>query len=79
MSPTILRERGYQFLLYTNDHLPPHIHVRKSGHEAVVKLDSADILVSHGYNERELKKICKIVRDNQIMMLTEWDKIHPTE
>ncbi|HEY5425715.1 MAG TPA: DUF4160 domain-containing protein [Candidatus Tumulicola sp.] len=32
--PTIVREDGYEIQIYTRDHLPPHVHVRKAGAEA---------------------------------------------
>ena len=27
--PTILREKGYRFFFYSNEHLPIHIHIEK--------------------------------------------------
>jgi serine phosphatase RsbU (regulator of sigma subunit) len=43
--PTIIRERGFEVMIYPNDHRPPHVHVWKAGKEArVVRLERGDIL-----------------------------------
>ncbi len=36
--PTVLREGGYQFIIFTSDHHPPHVHVRREGKLAKVLL-----------------------------------------
>jgi hypothetical protein len=37
--PTVLREDGFELMIYTNDHQPAHVHVHKAGAEAVIELD----------------------------------------
>ncbi|WP_339864042.1 DUF4160 domain-containing protein [uncultured Algoriphagus sp.] len=34
--PTVLRENGYRFFFYSNEHLPKHTHVEKSGFQKSV-------------------------------------------
>jgi hypothetical protein len=44
MSPTILRQGGYQVTIFANDHLPPHVHVRRAGNAARIRLDPIEVL-----------------------------------
>jgi hypothetical protein len=76
MSPTVLRESGYQFIIFTNDHPPAHVHVRRSGKAARIRLEPVEILDSHEFNTRELGKILSIVEENQDVILEAWDAIH---
>ncbi|MCC7451058.1 MAG: DUF4160 domain-containing protein [Anaerolineae bacterium] len=70
MAPTILRQEGYQFIVFTHDHLPAHVHVRRAGNLARVKLDPVEVMSNYGFNTRELSKILEIVRDNQALLLS---------
>lgn len=52
--PTILREQGFRFLLYLNDHLPMHVHVSKGGAEAKVLLEPAiEVTKNSGFRSQE--------------------------
>jgi len=36
--PTILRQGGFDVMIFTNDHPPAHVHLFKAGAEAVLDL-----------------------------------------
>ena len=76
--PTVLRSGAYQFIIFTADHPPVHIHVRGSGHLAKVRLDPIEIERSGGFNQGDLTKIVDIIRENQALLLAEWDRFYPT-
>jgi hypothetical protein len=40
--PTVLRVGGYQSIIFTSDHPPAHIHVRREGKLAKVSLDAVE-------------------------------------
>jgi Domain of unknown function (DUF4160) len=75
--PTVLRESGYQFIMFTSDHPPAHVHVRREGKLAKVRLDSIEFERSGGFNAREQSKIIEIIHDNQTFLLAEWNKLYP--
>ncbi len=77
MSPTVLRQAGYQFIIFTSDHPPAHIHVRGSGHLAKVRLDPVEVERTAGFSAGELNKILDIVENNRSLLLAEWDKYYP--
>ena len=36
------RQDGFKFIIYPNDHNPPHVHIIKAAAEAVIYLGSED-------------------------------------
>ncbi len=76
MAPTVLRQEGYQFILFTSDHPPAHVHVRASGHLAKVRLAPIIVERAGGFSASELSKIIRIIAENQQQLLDEWDKYY---
>lgn len=77
MSPTVLRDKGYQVKIYPNDHPPPHVHVVKAGNTAKVSLNPVEAKTNYGFNLREIGDILDIVKEYQAELMDEWDKLHP--
>jgi hypothetical protein len=40
--PTVLRVGSLRFVIWPNDHLPPHVHVISEGAEATIELGDLD-------------------------------------
>jgi hypothetical protein len=76
MSPTVLSERGYEFRILTDDHPPPHVHVKHAEKGAKIWLRPVEVWVNWDFNTREMGKILSIVRENQDYLLSEWNRIH---
>jgi Domain of unknown function (DUF4160) len=78
--PTVLRESGFDFRIYTDDHDPAHIHVVKGGDEAVITLGTETVAPSvrenHGMSTKNLRKAFLIVNENQPFFLQEWRRIY---
>ncbi len=74
--PEIFRERGYRFVIYFNDHAPPHCHVKKAGNEARVTLNPIEILSSQGYNNREIGDILEITQQHRQQLINAWEAYH---
>ncbi|CAG0964649.1 hypothetical protein ANAEL_00829 [Anaerolineales bacterium] len=74
--PTVYREKGYRFVIYTNDHHPPHVHVQKAGSEARVAIDPIEVIENWGYNQREIKTILEIMAENQDTFIKAWNEYH---
>ena len=77
--PTVLRVGGYQFIIFTSDHPPAHVHIRRESKLAKVRLDSIEFERTGGFNVGEQSKIIEIVHDYQAFLLAEWDKLYPPE
>lgn len=79
---TVLRESGFRFVIYTDDHEPAHVHVIGNG-ELKVALRDGDALPELvrviGMKAGDRRKAMDIVRANQALLLTRWQEIHGGE
>ena len=73
------RAFGMPFIIYVDDHAPPHVHVRGDG-EAKVNLIGPDgkpefVLVAD-VTKADQRRILREVREKQDMLLRHWREIH---
>lgn len=73
--PTIVRERGFDVMIYLNDHSPAHVHVWKAGKEARIGLSPVELLDSD-LNPSENRQAISIVEANHDTLLARWREIH---
>ena len=74
--PTVILERGYRIVVYTNDHLPPHVHVIKTGHKAqfIVWNSEVELYENTNMTARELSQsadLCAKHYDRIVTILKE--------
>ena len=77
--PTVLREKGYRFVIYPNDHQPAHVHVIKAGGEIKVDIsqpDNIQVITVVGMKNQEALTALKLVRQHQNFLLSKWEEIH---
>lgn len=73
--PTIHREANRRYVIYLNDHPPPHIHVKAPGCECRVRISDAAIIDKAGFTQRELRDIVSIARTHAAAFKVIWDGI----
>lgn len=76
--PTIIRERGFDVMIYPNDHSPAHVHVWKAGKEARIGLSPVELLDSD-LTPSEDRQAVAIVEANRDTLLARWIEIHGAE
>jgi len=78
--PTLLRIDGYCVQIFTDDHLPAHVHVFARGCELVVNLNCSEQYVvireNDGFKNREIRDILTIVQANRLQLCESWEEIH---
>jgi hypothetical protein len=74
--PTILRVGGYRFIIFTNDHNPPHIHVQRGEGGAKIGLQPLEVVEYYGLNARQLGDIIIIVKEHHSYLLDRWNEFH---
>ena len=75
--PTILRQNGFAFMIYTDDHNPMHVHVWYQGNESVLQFETAiHIRENNGMNRRQLRAAVKIAEENLLLLQSEWTRIY---
>lgn len=78
--PTVLRVHGLRFVLWPNDHGPPHVHVFSADAEATILLGEPRgyprLLENRRMGRRDLAKALKMVLEHQTMLRSRWSEIH---
>ncbi|WP_439489929.1 DUF4160 domain-containing protein [Algoriphagus sp.] len=72
--PTVLRVNGFRFFFYSNDHLPKHIHVEKSGKTAQFLLYPSQLVKSKKFSASELSEIRTLIELNLQLFDHKWDE-----
>jgi hypothetical protein len=77
---TVLRISGYVVRIWSNDHLPCHVHVFIGNGECVINLVGKDghpsLREFYNMKRSEVAKAIMIVCDHQDKLISEWNKIH---
>lgn len=77
---TVLRINGYIVRIWSNDHLPRHVHVFKGDGECVINLvgenGSPELREFYGLKRKEVAKAIALVANNQDKLMEAWISIH---
>ncbi len=73
MSPSLLKQEGFNFFFYANEHEPKHIHVKKGNDFVKINLGTLEVKKNF-FKQNELKKILKIVEANKTQFIRRWDE-----
>lgn len=80
MSPKIFRNGGLSVVIYTRDHLPPHVHVFNADGECVINLGdnfrAPSVRQVEGMRDRDVVRAFRLVQENQHPFLIRWREIH---
>ena len=76
---TVHRAFGFRFVIFTNDHSPPHIHVVGPGGEAKITLEGPEGLALEwvsGIGRPEMRRIMREAGRERDRLIAEWRRIH---
>lgn len=78
--PTVLRFGRARVMIYTNDHRPAHIHVRKGRQQAVFELNyprgPVSLRENYGFPFRELNRLAHSLSAHVQALCAAWRAIH---
>ena len=78
--PTALRAHGLRFVIWPNDHGPPHLHVYSADAEATILLGEPGgypgLLENRRMGRRDVARALQAVLEHQSMFLRRWREIH---
>jgi len=75
--PKIIEINGYKFYIYTDDHLPVHVHVWKGGSETkVILLPEILIKDNYGFKSKQLRQIIVSIEEHYELIIEKWNEIH---
>ena len=76
---TIHRAFGFRFVLYANDHTPPHVHLIGQGGAAKVILQpdkTVRLDWSIGIARNDLRRLLQEVATRHGDLMTQWERLH---
>ena len=76
---TVHRAFGFRFVVFANDHAPPHVHVFGHGGEAKIELadDGTErVTWTVGVSRADLRRLMAEVRAHRRALLAAWKKLH---
>lgn len=76
---TVHRAFGFRFVMFTNDHAPPHVHLFGQGGEAKIDLGNdpaAAIVWVNGISRADMRRLVAEVRARHAKLLENWRAIH---
>jgi hypothetical protein len=73
---TILRHGGFRVMIFTNNDMPPHVHIFKAGTEAVIGLVPIAIRDNYRMSKSDLRNVLDLVAENRDQLLEAWRGIH---
>jgi hypothetical protein len=78
--PVIHREAGWSFVIYPEDHPPPHVHAKRPGGDVKVSLLGPDgdprVIRIRNVSDRDAWRAQAIVYEYQDAFLEHWRLIH---
>jgi hypothetical protein len=76
---TAHRAFGFRFVVFPNDHAPPHVHVFGHGGEAKIGLSSdgvAQLVWSHRVSRADLRRVVAEATAHHAALLEAWRMVH---
>ena len=74
--PTVLREGGFQVIIFTHDHAPMHVHVKHGAESVIIDLESLALRRVY-MNDRKVNAALRLIRDNRDFLIAEWQRVAP--
>jgi hypothetical protein len=78
--PTVLRIDGLRYVIWPNDHAPPHVHVFSAEAEAKIDLGVDDgnprLVDNRRMTKSDLAKALRAVFEHRTMLVQKWSEIH---
>ena len=78
--PTVLRLGRKRVMIYTNDHLPPHVHVWEGTRQAVFNLNCSqgplELRENFGFSWPEVNALAALLKAQRPMLCARWRSLH---
>ena len=78
--PTVLRVDGLRFIIWPDDHLPPHVHAYSADGSAKIAIGTATarphLITVSQLPRKQTADALRAVEANQAVLLEAWESIH---
>jgi Domain of unknown function (DUF4160) len=76
----VYEEDGFKFVIYSDDHMPAHVHVKKAGNMMRIQLDTGQgvkiLNVEGNPKDPEIAKAKRLVLANHQLLMEKWREVH---
>lgn len=74
----IFRAFGLIFVIFSDDHDPPHVHVFHGRETCKISLDGLTVAAKPRctLSKTNLRKALRLTAENHLLFLREWERIH---
>ena len=78
--PTVLRHGGFDFVVHTNDHPPPNVHVLSAEGECRILLEP-EVALDKVWSMRatDAREAVRLARQHRDFLRAQWERIHGKE
>jgi hypothetical protein len=76
--PKIFDGNSLRIVIWPNDHGPQHVHIFSADGEAVIDIESVEIVSIYRMRSRDVHCAVRIVEKNRELFRKEWKRIHGT-
>jgi len=73
---TVIQYRNISLIVRSKDHNPAHVHAISPDGEAKIVIESLECFYLRGFTERDLKRILKVVKERQEILMEVWNEYH---
>ena len=74
--PKVVEEAGYQIVVFSNDHLPAHVHALKEGKAAKFTLTPVALYENGGFSDKMVREAIDIIRRHKGHCWRVWHETH---
>jgi hypothetical protein len=74
--PVIFTKGNIRFSVHAKDHNPPHVHISAPDASLVVNIKTLEVLSATGLRMKDISALIEVVKNNQTILLTEWERYH---
>ena len=73
---TVVTFKSIRFIINSNDHAPPHVHVVHTDAKVRVNLETFEPMDDTGFSASALREIIEKVKEHEEELLDEWRRFH---
>ena len=73
---TVHRAFGFRFVIFTNDHSPPHVHIVGHNGEAKILLETMELDWTVGIAAGDLRRLMREAMAQREHLFSQWRRIH---
>jgi hypothetical protein len=70
--PELFRIGGIHFFIYSREHRPIHVHIKKAECHVVIEVESLKVRDNVGFAFSDLRELQSVVLANQKMIIEMW-------